>query len=231
MTSNSRRRSLQRMSRKMPKCFRNMSSKTRAKSRQQIFLWMKQTSWKLHVTKIRRWCCLLKNYLLFLSESEDEAPRIIPKSVPSLWHVEITQDMLRKVLQKWKGNKSPCLDGIQPRVIKDMTEEMIVPLKIFSNSLNEGVVPEDWGTANIVAIFKKGNKRDPSNYRPVSFSSVFSKLLETFLREAILEHTMSFVGVVWALFRCHYKNTHPRHDGTCLWAPPKRQKMPTVHTG
>lgn len=61
-----------------------------------------------------------------------------------------------------KKNKSPGPDGVHPRVVKEMIQELLNPLKIiFNNSLEEGIVPEDWTTAHITPIFKKGNKSDP----------------------------------------------------------------------
>ena len=36
----------------------------------------------------------------------------------------------------------------------------------------------DWKSANIVPIFKKGERHNPSNYRPVSLTCICSKLLE-----------------------------------------------------
>jgi len=32
-------------------------------------------------------------------------------------------------------------------------------------------VPEDWRTASVTPVFKKGKKEDPRNYRPVSLTS------------------------------------------------------------
>ncbi|KAK4311280.1 hypothetical protein Pmani_001785 [Petrolisthes manimaculis] len=49
-------------------------------------------------------------------------------------------------------------------------------------------VPEDWRIANITAIFKKVNKCDPGNYRPVSLTSIFCKIMESLLREEIIYH-------------------------------------------
>ena len=48
--------------------------------------------------------------------------------------------------------------------------------------------PDDWKKANITCIFKKRNKQDPGNYRPVSLTSVICKLLERTVREEIVNH-------------------------------------------
>uniref|UniRef100_A0A8C8SCV0 Reverse transcriptase domain-containing protein n=1 Tax=Pelusios castaneus TaxID=367368 RepID=A0A8C8SCV0_9SAUR len=49
-------------------------------------------------------------------------------------------------------------------------------------------VPKDWKSANVTPIFKKGPRGDPSNYRPVSLTSVPGKLVETIVKNKIVSH-------------------------------------------
>ena len=56
-------------------------------------------------------------------------------------------------------------------------------------SLQEGIVPFDWKEANIIPLFKKGSRNKSVNYRPVSLTSVICKLLETIIRD----HMMDFL--------------------------------------
>ena len=57
-------------------------------------------------------------------------------------------------------------------------------------SLNTGSLPQDWKTANITAIHKKGNKTTAGNYRPVSLTSIVCKVMETLVRESLMSHMM-----------------------------------------
>ncbi|KAK3091269.1 hypothetical protein FSP39_018491 [Pinctada imbricata] len=59
---------------------------------------------------------------------------------------------------------------------------------IFNISINTGVLPEDWRNADIAPIFKKGNKYEAANYRPVSLTSVCCKTLEHIICRHILQH-------------------------------------------
>ena len=49
-------------------------------------------------------------------------------------------------------------------------------------------VPTDWRTAVVTPIFKKGTRTDPGNYRPVSLTCVTCKILESFVRDVIVNH-------------------------------------------
>jgi len=47
--------------------------------------------------------------------------------------------------------------------------------------------PADWEIGNITAIFKKGNKSDPSNYRPISLTSTICKVMESIIRDHFMD--------------------------------------------
>ena len=73
--------------------------------------------------------------------------------------------------------------------MKEVGTELRVPLsKIFSKSHDEGKLPEVWKRAIITPIHKKGDRTSPSNYRPVSLTSIVSKVLESIVRKLMLDH-------------------------------------------
>ena len=53
---------------------------------------------------------------------------------------------------------------------------------LFNRSLASGEVPTDWRFANIFALYKKGPKDLLENYRPISVTSVLSKILYCVMR-------------------------------------------------
>jgi len=60
-----------------------------------------------------------------------------------------------------------------------MAEWLVDPLVyIFNLSLSTGIIPNNFKTAKVIPVFKKGDPQLPSNYRPISLLNVFSKLLE-----------------------------------------------------
>ena len=96
--------------------------------------------------------------------------------------------MLAKKSKKMKDNKSPGVDGIPPKLQKEIIEQISTPLaKLFNLSLEEGIVLSEWKGANITPLFKKGSRNQPENYRPVSLTSVVCKLLDTLIRDHMVE--------------------------------------------
>ncbi|WP_245931577.1 RNA-directed DNA polymerase, partial [Nocardia nova] len=80
-------------------------------------------------------------------------------------------------------------DGIHPRVLRELAEELAKPLSIiYQQSWLSGEVPADWRLANVTPIYKKGRRADPGNYRPVSLTSVPGKLMEQIILRVIMRH-------------------------------------------
>jgi len=53
-------------------------------------------------------------------------------------------------------------------------------------NLYTGTLPADWKTANIVPIFKKGDRTDRANYRPVSLTYVPCKIMESIIKDKLM---------------------------------------------
>ncbi|GAB0204135.1 mitochondrial enolase superfamily member 1 [Grus japonensis] len=50
-------------------------------------------------------------------------------------------------------------------------------------------VPVDWRLANVTPTYKKGQKEDLGNYRPVSLTLVLGKVMEQIIVSAVMQHT------------------------------------------
>ena len=81
------------------------------------------------------------------------------------------------------------LDGFNARVLKECSTQISPILAlIFNESLAQGNVPDDWRHANLSPVFKKGEKYDAANYRPVSLTCICCKTLEHILVSNINKH-------------------------------------------
>ena len=110
----------------------------------------------------------------------------------SISNILFTPDMVAKKIMKLKISSSAGPDGISSRFLNDNVSSMAVPLAlIFTKSIQSGIVPNDWRTGNVTPIFKKGSKSDPGNYRPVSLTSIPCKLMESIMRDDIVDHLVT----------------------------------------
>jgi hypothetical protein len=106
--------------------------------------------------------------------------------------IEFSLEAINKKLDKINTTKSPGPDGLHPKILYEVRNEITYPLKlIFQLSLRDKQLPNDWTTANISAVHKKGKKSEVSNYRPISLTSIPCKIMETFVRDYILDHFLS----------------------------------------
>ena len=86
-------------------------------------------------------------------------------------------------------NKSPGPDNLGPRVLKELTEDISpILLMIFRRLLKTGEIPEDWRTANVIPVYKKGQKYQADNYRPISLASMCCKIMEHVIASQIMNH-------------------------------------------
>ena len=129
---------------------------------------------------------------VFTEENLDHIPFTID-DVPTIPDIHVTTDGVLKLLRGLDVNKACGPDNICPRMLKETAEEVAPILRdIFQQSLDSGELPEDWLLANITALFKKGDKALPSNYRPVSLTAICCKLLEHIVHSHISQHLENF---------------------------------------
>ena len=87
-------------------------------------------------------------------------------------------------------NKACGPDQIPGNVLKRCSDTLAEPLSIIFNIVyNTGIVPAEWKLANVVPVFKKGEKKSVKNYRPISLTCICSKIMERIVQEEILNKT------------------------------------------
>ena len=110
----------------------------------------------------------------------------------SLNDIDLDRDAIIELLKSVNTGKSQGSDNIHPKFIAETAESIVETLLlIFRQSLDEGKLPSEWKTANVSALHKKGPKTDPSNYRPISLTSVVCKIFEKVIRNTIMDHMES----------------------------------------
>ena len=88
-----------------------------------------------------------------------------------------------KVLKQMKNKKSYGLDGISNEILK-CCSPVIEPAiaAAFSKCIEERTFPKCLKIAQVFPISKKGDKRKPENYRPISLLSSINKGFEKLLK-------------------------------------------------
>ena len=110
-----------------------------------------------------------------------------------LHELVISEEIVMSKLKKLKANKAAGVDGIVPEILVKTADVICKPLGcIFNESLNTGYIPLDWRRANVTAIFKQGQRDNPSNYRPISLTCQVCKVLESIIKDKISEHLEKF---------------------------------------
>ncbi|KAK3085705.1 hypothetical protein FSP39_007566 [Pinctada imbricata] len=127
---------------------------------------------------------------VFTNEDLERIPSLERKHYgPTLSHIDINEETVVKCIQKLKPGKSAGPDGFHPRVLKEIANEIALPLSIiFRKSIESGRLPCQWKLGQVTPIFKKGDRNTPGNYRPVSVTAVLCKVMETIVREHVMKH-------------------------------------------
>ena len=78
---------------------------------------------------------------------------------------------VRKLLSSIKPNTPSGPEGIPCRILKECASEISPILTdIFNLSITSTSLPDDWKTADVAPVFKKGNTNCAENYRPISLT-------------------------------------------------------------
>ena len=111
----------------------------------------------------------------------------LPTSLLAMSRIKFSTRKVRKALPQLSTSKSSGPDGIPAIVLKSCAPELApVPNKLLQLSYNLGIFPSSWNLAHIFPIPKKGDKSDPSTYRPIAITSLISKTMETIVTKQLL---------------------------------------------
>ena len=120
---------------------------------------------------------------VFTRDSGHSVPNLDPSPYPDLLPSKVTVNEVDALLGEADPFKATGPDGIPPKLLKELAHVLAPSLALLFNAS-----PCDWKTASVTPLFKKGNYSDPTNYRPVSLTSVCSKILERIIHSHIMAH-------------------------------------------
>ena len=84
-------------------------------------------------------------------------------------------------------------DIVHSHILRECAESFSISLELlFNRSFEQGKVPTAKLVVNITPLHKKGNNTYPTNYRPVSLTSVVCKVMERIVKQVIIDYSYKF---------------------------------------
>ncbi|XP_075990548.1 uncharacterized protein LOC142986144 [Anticarsia gemmatalis] len=105
----------------------------------------------------------------------------------------ILQAEVEKAIDTQKIDKTPGPDGISNEILKH-SKEVLAPVltDMFNDIVDTEIIPQQWTESNIILLYKKGDKHDIRNYRPISLMSniykTFAKIILKRIERTLDEH-------------------------------------------
>ena len=105
-----------------------------------------------------------------------------PRLMHSFYLMPVVRQDILDEIKCLNSRKAPGHDSIGGKVIKLCREIFSDNLcRIFNRAIEKRIYPNDLKIAKVIALYKKGAKFDPGNYRPISLLSFFDKIFEKIL--------------------------------------------------
>ena len=126
-------------------------------------------------------------YSVFIQE-DSVIPPMPPSTYPNIGTLIFSVEGIQEKLDKLQPKKSCSPDDIPSWLLKECADE-ITPILQIIFTLNTHTLPQDWLTPNITPVFKRGDRSKPSNYRPISLTSICCKMMEHIVFSFIMNHS------------------------------------------
>ena len=103
-------------------------------------------------------------------------------------NISVSKKGVLNLLKNINEHKATGPDNIPGKLLKVCAFELHEVFTIFfQHSLNSGQIPDEWKVAHIFPLFKKDDKTCAENYRPISLTSVTSKILEHIVHSTVMD--------------------------------------------
>ena len=137
---------------------------------------------------------MLNSYFISNLSTYSNLPSSMPSSptVPTLSEISCSSAEVYQLLRSFKLKTASGPDGISSRMLRGCASTISLYLStLFNLSLSTDIVPTAWKTSNITPVYKDGDPKLASNYRPISLLSIPSKLLERIIHNIVKKHLLS----------------------------------------
>lgn len=121
---------------------------------------------------------------------------------------DIDEFEIEQAIRNLKNNKAPGQDEVLAEMLKE-GKDIVIPIlkKLFNECLHLGQIPRDWNNSLTVLLFKKGDRGDIKNYRPISLLSQVYKLFMKVINNRLTSKFDNYQPVEQAGFRKGYSTS------------------------
>ena len=101
-------------------------------------------------------------------------------------------DDLMYIIRDIDDNMSSCVEGINMKMCKRIIS--MIPEKfllLFANSMYTGVFPSQWSILTVTLLPEAGDKTCPGNWRPISNTNIYAKILEKSVHKQVTHFVYS----------------------------------------
>ena len=101
--------------------------------------------------------------------------------------IQFTSENVFEELSNLQHDKPCGPDNLLVKLLIVTAKFISLPIShLLQWSLSSGTLPRDWVTANIVPVHEKGDKHLPSNYHPISLTSIVVKVMERIIHRQLI---------------------------------------------
>ena len=156
----------------------------------------------------QRW----KDYYSELYNTPRQNDRTILEEIPPNINVdeepEITREEVEKALNTLKNGKAAGPDGIPAELLKYGGQPMVdVMHKLMLKIWEDDEIPEEWGKAAVINLYKKGDPLQCGNYRGLSLLVTARKCYTTIIKGRMNKKLEEILGEEQAGFRPNRSTT------------------------
>ena len=115
------------------------------------------------------------------------------------------------ILNQINTKKAAGPDLILPVLVKQVAHLINEPVKnIINEMLSTCMYPDNGKIAHVTPVFKtdKKDRQNKANFRPLSITGTFSKILERYIQNHIYCHIDSFLSIFISAYRKRYSSNH-----------------------
>jgi len=102
----------------------------------------------------------------------------------------VSYEEIRSTIMMLNKNKSTGSDGIPTIILKELVNEIVIPLtELINQAIISSNYPDKFKYAHVIPLHKGGLKTSPENYRGISLLPILSKIME----DLILKRLNDFI--------------------------------------